>query len=286
MQDVFITIITPSLNKESVLLDHYDWFSSLCREDLELIIVDQNSNQANSTLQNFSGKDGNFVYLYNPIKGLSLNRNYASKFASGKYIIYLDDDARFNADFIDKVKVYLKSYDVDILLCGVVDHDMQLTSYTPFSGQKNISIWNIEHKVNSNGLIVSRKLLSTLEFDQRMGVGAEFGSSEETDFVVKALISGHSVRYNGAINVIHPVAGISGNKAFSYGKGHGFFTQKLVGYLKSSFSFALVYLISIKLLRAILKMFFGSLFSFSHKGNLYKNWCRGFLSALYKRTEL
>lgn len=286
MQDILVTIVTPSLNKESVLLAHYNWFSSLCREDLELIIVDQNSNCANSALQSFADKDDNFIYLYNPTKGLSLNRNFASKYANGKYVIYLDDDARFGSDFIDRIKDYLESYNVDILLCGVVDENMRLTSYTPFAGEKDISIWNVERKVNSNGLIVLRTLLSKLEFDPKMGVGAEFGSSEETDFVIKSLINGFSVRYNGAINVIHPVAEISFDKAYAYGKGHGYFTLKLIKYMTTSFNLSLAYIISLKLFRATLKMIFGNLFSSSQKNILYKSWAKGYFSALIKGWKL
>jgi glycosyltransferase involved in cell wall biosynthesis len=279
MRDIFITIVTPSLNHESVLLNHYNWFAGLFRSDLELIIIDQNPNCANSILKGFSDIDDNFVYIYNPIKGLSLNRNLASKYVNGKYVIYLDDDARFSEDFIDMVKDYLASYEVDILLCGVVDENLQLTSYTPYAGQKDISIWNVEHKVNSNGLIVSSPLLSELEFDSKMGVGAEYGSSEETDFVIRSLISGYSVRYNGAINVIHPVAEISNEKAYAYGKGHGYFTLKIINYLVGNFSFSLVYIVMLKIIRALSKMILGNVFS-SKKYNLYKSWSKGYFSVL------
>lgn len=271
-----VSILTPSINNNNILHEHIEWFSALGNEEFELIVIDQSSTPFNSSA-NYRYKTSNLVYKHHHLKGLSLNRNFGLQFVSGEYVMFLDDNARFDSEMAKRIVCVLQNSDVDILLCGISDKKGDLTSYTPHKRPSNVSIRNLEGRVNSNGIIAKSHLASRIRFDEKMGVGGLYGSCEEIDFIVRTLLGGYSVYYNPEIKIVHPPVNYGLAKARSYGEGHGFFVHKLLNEYKtlSCKIFALI-----RILKFILK-FKLSFVPFLKKNIQYRAWCIGFVRGFF-----
>lgn len=275
-----ITILTPSLSKHEVMEAHFEWFYELNNSNIELIIVDQND-EPSQFLTESSKEIDLFTYIHNDEKGLSKNRNFGAKFAKGNYILFLDDDARFNSEMAKTLLLSIENSPYDIILCSIVDKDGVLTSYTPYNEECIVTIISIEGRVNSNGILAKKNLVIQHKFDELMGVGSVFGSCEEIDFVIRAILLKSKVLYTPKIKIIHPPQEYDSNKAFNYGKGHGYLTSKLLLNYKS---ISCKLLALVKIIKCFSK-FIISIISLSSKKVNYRAWSFGFIKGLVKDNK-
>ena len=75
-----------------------------------------------------------------------------------------------------------------------------------------------------NFFICRNRLQEISGFDETLGVGAAFGSAEETDLAIRAIKLGGKAYYNTRLNVIHPEKQLTlaaTVRAFDYGTGLG-----------------------------------------------------------------
>lgn len=88
-----VSVIVPCYNSELFLESCVDSVLSQRYQNIELICVDDNSNDGTwSLLQEMSAKDVRIKVLQNPGKGVASARNLGIQFASGRYIAFLDSD--------------------------------------------------------------------------------------------------------------------------------------------------------------------------------------------------
>lgn len=103
----------------SILIPHYNTPDSLMklissipsRDDIEIIIVDDNSNVDLSELVKYIEERKN-VYIYknnSGVKGAGASRNIALQYIRGEWILFADADDFFLDDFYDKIVPYLES---------------------------------------------------------------------------------------------------------------------------------------------------------------------------------
>ena len=268
-----ITILTPTLSPFETVISHYDWFMSLENDYFELVIVDQNDTRS-ERLTIESANNDNFTYVHNRARGLSKNRNIGVKYARGNFILFLDDDARFDKRMASRIINSVKNSEFDILLGAITDYEGELTSYTPHKRECVVNAFSIEGRVNSNGILASTKSVNEIKFDEIMGVGASFGACEEIDFVVKSIISGYRVKYLPTIKIIHPPKPYDRNKAFSYGRGHGYFAFKLLFRYPS---LSCKYLALKKISKCLSKLSISIILFRSTKKRNYRSWAYGFI---------
>lgn len=262
-----LTILTASIGPEEVLLQHYKWFKSLDSNNLKMIIIDQGK-KSSSFLEN-KIVDKDFNYIYNEQKGLSLNRNIAMKSVETEYTMFLDDDARFTKEMLQKILKELQNKH-DVLLCAISNADGSLSSYTKSNKSKLLNIRTIEGHVNSNGLIIKTQLLNSFKFDEKMGVGAKYGSGEDAEIVAQILDQKFSVYYEPSLRVVHPPKPFDASKAFSYGKGHGYFTKKMI--FKKDVNAKILGIW--KIIKAIIKYLIS--FAYFRDRNILQSWVKGF----------
>ncbi|MDR2493623.1 MAG: hypothetical protein LBD24_00185 [Spirochaetaceae bacterium] len=70
--------------------------------------------------------------------------------------------------------------------------------------------------------------MGTFRFDERMGLGAAFGSGEESDLLLRLLKHKVKGRYHGKQYIYHPAKQETPERAFSYGRGFGAIYKKAV----------------------------------------------------------
>lgn len=205
-------------------------------EDLEIVIIDQNEdNRLDKIVKSYKGP-GELIYLKSR-PGLSRARNVGLMKARGEIIAFPDDDCKYLPDTLSKVDEFLSHRDeIDGVSGRTVDHK-GLSSAGKFSkSESEISRSNIWSSHNSVSLFLRSKLVKKIGyFDEMMGLGTFFSSSEETDYVIRSLKSGFRIFYNPKIRVYHPQVDEGDishlkNRGLSYGRGVGRLLKKHINF--------------------------------------------------------
>lgn len=101
-----ITIIIPTKNRPTYLINLVDSIDIQKKEPMELIIVDQSSEYNND----ISLKKNYIKYFHRTdISNLSDAKNFGLKYSSGKYIGFLDDDILLKENFLEELNSCLKN---------------------------------------------------------------------------------------------------------------------------------------------------------------------------------
>lgn len=116
----------------SIIIPHYNTTDSLkklinkipSRLDLELIIVDDNSDELAFREYESYLKEYNCIYIKNDTgkKGAGVCRNLGIERASGKWLLFADSDDYFCDDFLNIVSTYFDS-EYDLIFFGTVRND-------------------------------------------------------------------------------------------------------------------------------------------------------------------
>jgi glycosyltransferase involved in cell wall biosynthesis len=100
----FFSIIIPTLNEE-VLLPHLlkDLKNQTFSQDFEVVVVDAKSTDKTQSII----KNHNYRLIISNKKNVGHQRNLGAKAARGKYLLFIDADARIPLYFLDGIKYHL-----------------------------------------------------------------------------------------------------------------------------------------------------------------------------------
>ncbi|HJS86566.1 MAG TPA: glycosyltransferase family A protein [Acetobacteraceae bacterium] len=194
-------------------------------KDFELIIVDQNADdRLVPTLAAFPSL--RIRRLRCSVRALSLARNYGLAQCNGDLVGFPDDDCLFPPGTLTAVDAAFRADAALALLSGpAVSPDGALGSgrWSPVSGP--ITVATVWTRVIAFNMFIRRDTLSSVGgFDETLGVGARFGSAEETDLAIRVIQAGNKAFYDTNLHVIHPdkrMTRAAIARAFSYGTGLG-----------------------------------------------------------------
>lgn len=161
-----------------------------------------------------------------PSKGLSKARNVGLRLARYDLISLADDDSVFvDPDHLSRACVLLRRHDFVSGICISKDgsdanrffphHDNVIFRSTLFSS------------IMSPCFFFRRR--AGVFFDERLGVGADFGSGEETDFSIELLEQGFRGYYTRNLKVFHPEGELkqfSLQRRYKYALGVGALVRK------------------------------------------------------------
>lgn len=125
-QNIKVSVIIPVYNTELYLERCLNSILNQTFKDIELIIVNDNSNDNSSKIiETFINKNSNIKYIDNKEnKGVSNCRNEAIKISSGKYILFVDSDDYLDKNMIETMYNEASNNDLDIVMCGYfVDYE-------------------------------------------------------------------------------------------------------------------------------------------------------------------
>lgn len=249
--------------------------------NLELIFVDQTNNDELHEVFTSYNSSVNYKLIKSDKCSLSKARNIALKYASGNVVGFCDDDAYYNSELI----LFLSEYDdssESIISFPVIDQQsMKFYGNRNFPKKDTILSYNgiLKHCLSVGTFIIFRNDLSKCElgFNERLGVGAEYGGSEETELFLRLKSSGFNVCFNPDFHVFHdndPESKLDdielAKKYRSYAKGYAVVLKK---YLFPS---------RLSLLLEIANISFRSIFALFIKSNkkLYSYRLKGFWEGL------
>jgi len=223
-----ISLITATLGRINEVERLLNSLSKQTFKDFEIIIVDQNDHlELKKIVSKFTNL--NLVYIRSSQKGLSLNRNIGLSKAKGDIIGFPDDDCYYDSKLLESVINTFKN-DKDCVLVAVNAKDTETEDvFLDFSGQRIVRSQLLKRCISYN-FFMRRK--NNMQFDIRLGVGAAFGSGEETDFLWEYFsIEDYGLFCSGAfVHHPHNQSYTNVKRALTYGKGMGAIFKKEIVY--------------------------------------------------------
>jgi glycosyltransferase involved in cell wall biosynthesis len=177
----------------------------------EVILIDQSTNQETEQAIAPFRADLRFRYVRSHEQGVSKARNLALLLAQSPIIAYTDDDCIVPPNWLTVMEaIFIKQPKVAITFCNVVDAPYDKTAgHIPIHIRKrNNIVRNMWDQCRASGIgagmALRRKVILNIGgFDEMLGPGAPFSSSEETDLAVRALISGEWIYETIDVAVTH-----------------------------------------------------------------------------------
>jgi|GEM_PF-1650659 glycosyltransferase involved in cell wall biosynthesis len=118
-----VSIIIPVMNGEKTIKRAINSCLNQLYKRLEIIIVLNNSNvKTKNIVYELSARDNRLTVIDLPISGRSMARNVGIRFASGKYIQFLDSDDTIRQDKIKKSVKFLEKNPDFFAYCSNVDY--------------------------------------------------------------------------------------------------------------------------------------------------------------------
>jgi glycosyltransferase involved in cell wall biosynthesis len=105
---VELSLIINTYNRSDMIKDALDSASkqTLSSELYEVLIVDQSKD---SKTENIVKNYKNFRYIKTDTIGLTVSRNISIDYAQGDILVYVDDDAYFDEDYLDNILTFFKT---------------------------------------------------------------------------------------------------------------------------------------------------------------------------------
>lgn len=194
MNNLTYSVIIPHKNIPNLLQRCLDSIPQ--REDLEVIVVDDNSDPKIIDFDNFPGKDrqDTTIIFDKSGKGAGRARNIGLEHAKGKWLLFADADDFYNYCIRDILDEY-QNDDSDIVFFNVLGINTHL-----YIGSKR------SNQVNKLHVLYEKKPVESL-FHFRYDVGSPW-----TKLFKKSLVDSHSIRFDETI--------IHNDTTFSYLAGY------------------------------------------------------------------
>lgn len=189
MDKHFLSVIVCTYNRDEIL-DYC--LASLCEQQLsselyEVIVVDNNSQDNTAeVVSSYMNKKENIRYVTEKKQGLSHARNRGCEKAKGEYLVYVDDDAKMDGQYLLNVLEVIKTYEPDILGGPIYPY---YTDNKPRWFRDEYEIRKYEEKsgfskmcsVSGSNFIIKKDLLKNLGmFDPDFGMkGSKIDIGEE-----------------------------------------------------------------------------------------------------------
>ncbi len=197
----------------------------------ETIIVDQ-SDIKEAPVEILRGP---YQWLRMEGTGAARSRNMAIKHASGNYLILVDANARFKKHTLQRLEEITEEnpdYDVICGACLNTEDNLYYSRYS-YSKPQRVNFDNYDCCLGS-AMAIKQAILSRVGlFDENLGTGTPYGSSEETDLVLRILESGGKLLYQPCYEILHPCLSPKKmslrswiSRHYRYGMGRGAMLRK------------------------------------------------------------
>jgi glycosyltransferase involved in cell wall biosynthesis len=137
--------------------------------------------------------------------GLSANRNNCLRYATGDVLMILDDDVKIYPEYLEKVREFFNSGDVDVA-CGKIKTRPDEPEYKDYPSKEH-QLEHISQLKAVSSIEISLRKKSIIEngiwFDERFGLGSLVSSGEELLFLNECLKKGLKIKYFPEYTVEH-----------------------------------------------------------------------------------
>ena len=216
------SLIVPTAGRTTELAELLASIVAQNRNDLELIVVDQNDDDRVVPLLETLPSTIAVLHLRQKQKSPPMARNTGLDAASGEIIAFPDDDCWYPVDLLNRIdKWFMANSQYTVLAVGALDNEGISSGNRWPQDACDINALNALRTTFCSSLFVAALQRSrTVRFDPRLLAG------EETDFILRLLATGLRGRFDRKLYVRHPrrdmLSGtISRERAERYGAGMG-----------------------------------------------------------------
>jgi GT2 family glycosyltransferase len=202
--------------------------------DFRVIVVDQNRDGRVDPIIQRHGNDIDLAHVASE-PGLSRARNVGLQTVRADVVAFPDDDCRYPSDTLAAVADLLRrNPDIHGLAGRTVDEAAR-SSFLRWQKESSLvtrpNVWRTAVAVT---IFLRRQVVDEVgRFDETLGAGAgtPWGSGEETDYVLRAIEAGFTIRYDPTVRVFHesPTPGWNveaARKGYAIGMGNSFVLRK------------------------------------------------------------
>src|SRR6266702_1475337 len=216
------SLIIPTVGRTTELAKLLVSIDQQKRDDVELVVVDQNDDNRISLLIEALPFQLNLRHLRVIQKNVSAARNSGMDAASGEIFAFPDDDCWYPSGLLDQVDAWFRSHaECAVLATGALDDEGLVSGNRWFQSVCDINTWNALRTTFCSSLFICAAERSRqVRFDPQVSHG------EETDFILRLLATGLRGRFDRALHIHHPrrdmLSGtVSKERARKYGAGMG-----------------------------------------------------------------
>lgn len=282
-----ISMLMGTLNRKELMLRAIESVLSQSHKDFEIIIIDQSEEDNKNSLPN----DDRIRYFHIEEKGLSHARNVGLQYATGDIIGLMDDDAVYEKYVLEKVNNFFEQDNKLGLVSGCVRDFVtnEISLGEMKATEQKIVSNNIFRCCISPSMFIKKEIFHDNLFDEQLGLGAFWGSGEETDMALHVIYSGYNTMFYPNLIVFHPSCNKENEpfeKVASYSRGFGavcakhvhLFGNKTMKYLYKRALFRAIggYLLSILKFSSHMRQYYKISFRAKREGyRTYRQHLRG-----------
>lgn len=230
-----ISLIIPTYNRDSVLVETIKYAIKQDFEDYEIIVIDQNETHTQN-ISNFLSELPTFIRIIKHLPpSLPSARNRAIREAKSPILLFIDDDVIFKENFISEHYKYHKKSKIGCVT-GKVEQKSIYTNEIPLCVKSEFLQWISVKKFQQDHIkIAFRSAGGNMSFPrelaQRIGgfdekfIGTAWG--EEYDFSIRLKKQGYLILYNPFASIFHlntQTGGVKNRSRFNektvYCRGH------------------------------------------------------------------
>lgn len=132
-----VTVIIPTYNSEAYLPELITVLQNQTLKDIQIIFVDDGSTDSSGTIIQTAGEaDKRISYYYQENSGAGVARNTGLKYAKGEYVIWIDSDDLYDANFLEELYMAGQYSGADATMCLFRRHDYWRNLQTNDEGYK------------------------------------------------------------------------------------------------------------------------------------------------------
>jgi GT2 family glycosyltransferase len=193
------------------------------RQPFELIVIDQSEGpESEHVLREFQG-DSRLRYVRSTLKGKGRALNQGLRLSASDIVVCTDDDCEAPPGWVAGMARILNQHPTSaILFCNVIAAPYDRTAgYVPIyertSDRVLSSVVDARRGLGLGaGMALRREaILSLGGFDEVFGPGARFGSGDDWEISLRALLAGWHIYETASLSVIH-----HGFRTFAEGRDH------------------------------------------------------------------
>ncbi|MGA0113063.1 MAG: glycosyltransferase family 2 protein [Candidatus Nanopelagicaceae bacterium] len=170
------------------------------KSDREVIVIVQSANEAEISLEI---DEEQLIRLKS--RGVAKSRNAALRSASGKYLLFGDDDVTFNEAGIDEVLAYFEAHsECSVIMAQAVDESGALRKNYPTKPHKLTRFNSAKAATYEMMVRVDAIRAKGIKFDENFGAGAENYLGDEYIFISDALKAGLKGVFLPVPVAVHP----------------------------------------------------------------------------------